>query len=110
MHAKSAAATQPDWFSRRISNIRRSDLKYVDHWAYDWSLKANGFNANGFVRPHPAAETREQRFFMRELDTRKPQRLNGDIGDVRYGLYHPKRFEIPVRAELHHPRINSHQL
>lgn len=111
MHARSADANQPDWLTRRITDIRQSDLKYTEQWAYDRSLKPNAFNVQGIHEPPVYLETYPLPwFFMRELDTRKPQRISGDLPPVRYGQSTARRHAMPFRPETMHSSINSHQI
>ncbi|VDN25194.1 unnamed protein product, partial [Dibothriocephalus latus] len=102
-HAKSAAANYPDWYARRMADIRAADLKFTLRWAYDRWGKPNSFNALGFVGPEAAAETKDSPFFMRDCGTRKPQKVAADIPTVRYGQLHPPHYEQPVRSELFPP-------
>ncbi len=108
MYACSAAANQPDWYTRRISDIRKYDLRYVDHWAYDRWGKPTSYNAYGFVDGKKASKERfDVPLNLPDLGTRKPRRIIGREVDVRYGLFHPDHYEMPNHHEIFPPRIDQ---
>nr|VZI37590.1 unnamed protein product [Spirometra erinaceieuropaei] len=109
-HAKSSAANHPDWYARRMADVRATDLKYTQKWAYDRWGKPNSLNALGFIGPEEVVKTRETRFFLRDCSTRRPQKVSADIPTVRYGQLHPPHYDQPMRAELFPPLVDAKHL
>lgn len=107
MHANSAAAVQPDWYSRRVENISRSSRKYTHHWVYDRWGKPSSFNALGLTRPYTDSENNDTCILTRELGTEVPRKIKAGIPTVRYPRFLPELFASPTRGPEVPPLVDS---
>ncbi|PAA56732.1 hypothetical protein BOX15_Mlig011189g1, partial [Macrostomum lignano] len=93
MHARSAAAVEPDWYRRRLEYTRQADQKFLN-WQYDRYSKPSQRRAFG----EEVFPLKPENTGVNDV-TRKPGAIKGDIPPVRYGLCHPDHYEEPNRAQ-----------
>lgn len=89
-YARSAAATVPDWYARRVATIRGGDMKEL-LWSWEGTSKATEkkvFGIDRKVQPVPCQRGHQS----------TPHDIDGQVAMPRWGLYHPHHYEEPSRA------------
>ncbi|KAG5444462.1 hypothetical protein CSKR_101862 [Clonorchis sinensis] len=100
--AESATATEPDWYTRRIRDIREED-KQCEQWAYDRWGKPTSLSTLGLG--HIAAQEPYRRYPHRGIDrtTVKPGILEHGEKPIHYGTTSGFDYEVPIRARTFPP-------
>ena len=91
MYSRNAISTLPDWYTRRISNIRKGDLKEL-HWPYEQPSKPTEKKAYGFNKH--VRQPCIQRGFQAT-----PHDVDGRVVTPHWGLHHPHHYQQPSRVE-----------
>ncbi|TNN08051.1 hypothetical protein EWB00_007334 [Schistosoma japonicum] len=86
MLAKSSAAVEPDWHTRRQCDIRNADKKYCEQSAYDRWGKPNSFAALSVCDLSSNENPPLQPLSGEQKLTNKPGRVHTGIKAIHYGI------------------------
>ncbi|CAL8102451.1 unnamed protein product [Calicophoron daubneyi] len=109
MLAYSPAAVQPDWYTRRIHDIREADKKYTELWAYDrWDKSKSAFALGLEPKDPPTENMRRRPELGRHRSTLKPGIPRTGEKPIFYGIGSGFLYGDPIRAQrlppLHDPK------
>lgn len=91
MYSRSAAATVPDWYSRRLNTVRKGDSKELN-WVWDQPSKPTQRKTFGMG-------TELQKPCVQRGHQASPHDVEGQVTNSRFALYHPAHYQEPARAE-----------
>ena len=89
-YARRAEATGPDWYNRRVRDIRSADTT-ERLWPWELTSKPTEKSAFGIRRESPRPVQRGHQA--------TPHDIEGQVQMPKWGLYHPHHYEEPSRVE-----------
>ena len=90
MYAHRPEATLPDWYTRRVSDIRDADTK-VRLWDWEKASRPTEKRAFGLTKETPQPVQRGYFAF--------PHKPEGQVEVPKWGLYNPPHYQEPGRVE-----------
>ncbi|THD23923.1 hypothetical protein D915_005410 [Fasciola hepatica] len=108
MVTQSSASVLPDWYSRRLDDVRNADTKFCEHFPYDRWSKPTSIVPLGGERTFPDVGHEVPFARGQQKCTGKPANIPKTKNDVFYGIGSHTLYGSPIRTgslpTLHDPR------
>ncbi|CAH8603397.1 unnamed protein product [Dicrocoelium dendriticum] len=101
--ADSAAAVEPDWYTRRLKQIRQDDKKFCEQWAYDRWDKPTSCVTMGMDNPLNKLDYQRRPHRGLSRNTVKPASIPHGVKHIHFGIGSGYTYEEPIRAKTYPP-------